>query len=57
MFEVARDANKIEIRRAVQNLFKVTVTDVRTLVVRGKVKRVGRFSAASVRRGRRRSSR
>ena len=44
LFEVARDANKIEIRQAVENLFKVTVTDVRTLVVRGKVKRVGRFS-------------
>ena len=44
VFEVARDANKIEIRRAVQTLFKVTVTDVRTLVVRGKEKRVGRFS-------------
>ena len=44
VFEVARDANKIEIRHAVETLFKVTVTDVRTLVVRGKVKRVGRFS-------------
>ena len=44
LFEVARDANKIEIRSAVQTLFKVTVTDVRTLVVRGKEKRVGRFS-------------
>ncbi len=44
VFEVARDANKVEIRAAVQTLFKVTVTDVRTLVVRGKVKRVGRFS-------------
>ena len=44
VFEVARDANKIEIRRAVEKLFKVTVQDVRTLVVRGKVKRVGRFS-------------
>ncbi len=44
VFEVARDSNKIEIRAAVQTLFKVTVTDVRTLVVRGKVKRVGRFS-------------
>jgi large subunit ribosomal protein L23 len=43
LFEVARDANKIEIRAAVQQLFKVTVTEVRTLVVRGKVKRVGRF--------------
>jgi large subunit ribosomal protein L23 len=44
VFEVARDANKIEIRSAVQTLFKVTVTGVRTLVVRGKQKRVGRFS-------------
>ena len=44
VFEVARDANKIDVRRAVQELFKVTVTDVRTLVVRGKVKRVGKFS-------------
>ena len=44
VFEVARDANKIEIRSAVQALFKVTVTSVRTLVVRGKQKRVGRFA-------------
>ena len=44
VFEVARDANKIEIRGAVQSLFKVTVTAVRTLVVRGKQKRVGRFA-------------
>ena len=44
VFEVARDANKIEIRSAVETLFKVTVTDVRTLVVRGKDKRVGRFA-------------
>jgi len=44
VFEVARDANKIEIRSAVQALFKVTVTGVRTLVVRGKQKRVGRFA-------------
>jgi large subunit ribosomal protein L23 len=42
-FEVATDANKIEIRAAVQSLFKVTVTNVRTSVVRGKTKRVGRF--------------
>ena len=44
VFEVARDANKIDIRKAVEQLFKVNVTEVRTLVVRGKVKRVGRFS-------------
>ena len=44
VFEVASDANKIEIKGAIQKLFKVTVTDVRTLVVRGKLKRVGRFA-------------
>jgi large subunit ribosomal protein L23 len=44
VFEVAPDANKIEIRQAIQSLFKVSVTGVRTLIVRGKVKRVGRFS-------------
>ena len=43
-FEVAKDANKIEIRNAVQSLFKVGVTAVRTIVVRGKQKRVGRYS-------------
>jgi large subunit ribosomal protein L23 len=43
-FEVVSDANKIEIRSAVQALFKVTVTKVRTQVVRGKEKRIGRFS-------------
>ena len=44
VFEVSKDANKIEIRRAIQELFKVTVTHVNTVVVRGKAKRVGRFS-------------
>src|SRR6185295_2279799 len=44
VFEVAPHANKIEIRAAVEQLFKVTVTDVRTLVMRGKEKRIGRFS-------------
>jgi len=44
VFEVARDANKLEVRRAVEQLFKVSVTSVRTLVVRGKEKRVGRFA-------------
>jgi large subunit ribosomal protein L23 len=43
VFEVAKDANKIEIRHAVQTLFNVTVTDVHTMVVRGKAKRLGRF--------------
>lgn len=43
-FEVDRDANKIEIRRAVEELFKVKVHDVRTQVCRGKDKRIGRFA-------------
>lgn len=39
---VDRDANKIEIRQAVEALFKVKVADVRTVNVSGKVKRFGR---------------
>jgi len=42
-FKVARDANKIEIRGAVEELFDVVVTDVRTMAVTGKLKRLGRF--------------
>ena len=42
-FEVARDANKIDIKRAVENIFKVKVDNVRTMQVRGKVKRQGRW--------------
>jgi large subunit ribosomal protein L23 len=39
---VDRDANKIEIKQAVESLFKVKVDAVRTVNVAGKVKRVGR---------------
>jgi large subunit ribosomal protein L23 len=42
VFEVDRDANKIEIQAAVERLFKVTVLQVRTCNVLGKLKRVGR---------------
>ena len=42
VFEVARTANKIQIRHAVESLFNVKVTDVRTLVMRGKDRRMGR---------------
>jgi large subunit ribosomal protein L23 len=42
-FEVARDANKIEIKRAIEVIFNVKVDDVRTMQVRGKVKRQGRY--------------
>lgn len=44
VFEVVRDANKVEIRNAIEALFKVSVTHVRTLVARGKDKRVGKYS-------------
>lgn len=39
-FEVDRDANKVEIRQAVEKLFKVKVSKVRTIMVKGKPKRV-----------------
>ena len=42
-FEVAIDANKIEIKQAIEALFNVKVGDVHTQIVRGKEKRVGRF--------------
>ena len=41
-FKVHLDANKIEIREAVQKIFNVTVLQVNTQVVRGKRKRFGR---------------
>jgi large subunit ribosomal protein L23 len=41
-FEVARDANKIEIKKAVEQLFKTHVDEVRTQIKAGKIRRVGR---------------
>ena len=43
-FRVHRRANKVEIRQAVEALFKVKVDAVRTQQVGGKEKRVGRFT-------------
>jgi large subunit ribosomal protein L23 len=43
-FEVAPEANKIQIRAAVERLFKVKVEDVRTVSNTGKLRRRGRFS-------------
>jgi large subunit ribosomal protein L23 len=40
-FVVARDANKIEIKRAVEEIFKVDVMSVNTLNMQGKKKRMG----------------
>jgi len=43
-FEVARDANKIEIKQAIEVIFSVKVGSVRTQQLRGKVKRQGRYA-------------
>ena len=40
-FEVAKDANKIEIKRAIEELFGVKVAKVNTMIVPGKVRRRG----------------
>lgn len=42
-FEVERKANKIEIKNAVEKLFKVKVLDVNTINIEGKVKRQGKY--------------
>ncbi len=39
-FKVARDANKIEIRKSIEEKFDVRVTKVQTIVVKGKSKRM-----------------
>ncbi len=42
-FEVDRRANKIEIKEAVEKIFNVDVLEVRTMRVKGKTKRIGRW--------------
>lgn len=42
-FEVDGNANKIQVKNAVEELFKVKVEEVRLFNVRGKMKRMGRF--------------
>ena len=42
-FEVDPNANKIEVKKAVEELFKVKVAEVRIFNVRGKMKRLGRW--------------
>lgn len=41
-FEVDSRANKIEVKTAIEKIFKVNVTSVRVINVRGKMKRVGK---------------
>ena len=42
-FEVAKDANKIEIKKAIEEIFDVTVIKVTTINVHGKAKRTGAY--------------
>ena len=41
VFQVANDANKIEIKKAIEEIFKVKVQSVNTINVKGKEKRMG----------------
>lgn len=43
-FEVNSNASKTDIRNAVETLFNVKVSDVRTMQYRGKTRRLGRFT-------------
>lgn len=42
-FEVPQDTNKVEIKRAIEEIFEVKVKSVRTIRTQGKLKRMGRF--------------
>ena len=41
-FEIDMKANKTEVKQAIEQLFKVKVLDVKTAIVRGKFRRLGR---------------
>jgi large subunit ribosomal protein L23 len=43
VFEVERSCNKIEIKKAIEEIFKVTVKDVHTYITHGKIRTRGRF--------------
>ena len=45
LFEVDRRANKVEIKNAVETLFSVGVIEVNTMIVRGRMRRMGRGHA------------
>ena len=44
VFQVATDANKIEIKRAIEQLLGAKVAGIRTAIAHGKVKRQGRYA-------------
>ena len=41
-FEIAMKSNKTEVKQAIESLFKVKVLDVKTAIVRGKFRRIGK---------------
>jgi large subunit ribosomal protein L23 len=43
LFKVVKEANKMEIKRAVEEIFKVKVENVATMNYKGKMKRMGRY--------------
>ena len=43
-FEVDRNANRVEIKRAIQDIFNVRVASVKTIQVKGKTKQRGRIT-------------
>ena len=47
VFKVAKNANKVQIRQAVEEAFNVKVWNVNTINVRPKKKRVGRYTGAT----------
>ena len=44
VFEVAKDANKIEVKRAIEQLLGAKVESIRTCISHGKIKRQGRYA-------------
>ena len=47
VFKFAKDANKVQIKQAVEEAFNVKVSNVNTINVRPKKKRVGRYTGAT----------
>lgn len=43
-FKVSKDANKIEIKKAIEEAFGVTVIKINTLITKAKDKRVGKYT-------------
>ena len=46
-FEVAKDANKTQVKQAVEKIYNVKVVDVRTMMRKGKPRRTGRVMSST----------